>query len=87
MRKVELREWRDLDGGTREPFKKKLAERLENPRVSSAKLPGHRDRYKTRLRSAGYRLVHEVRDGELIVVVIAVGKRERNDVYRAAAKR
>jgi mRNA interferase RelE/StbE len=82
-----LKEWRNLDSGTREQFKKKLAERLECPRNPSAKLSGHKDRYKIKLRSAGYRLVYEVRDNELIVVVIAVGKRERNDVYKAAAKR
>ena len=32
----------------------------------------------------GYRLVYEVRDQELIVLVIAVVKRERNAVYNAA---
>ena len=64
-----------------------MAERLSNPRVPSAKLSGHKDRYKIKLRSVGYRLVYEVRDSELIVVVVAVGKRERNAVYKAAAKR
>ena len=82
-----LKEWRKLDSTTREQFKGKLAERLVNPRVLSAKLSGHKDRYKTKLRSAGYRLVYEVRDSEVIVVVVAVGKRERNAVYQAAAKR
>jgi mRNA interferase RelE/StbE len=43
--------------------------------------------YKIKLRSVGYRLVYEVRDSKLIVLVIAVGKRERNSVYMAAAKR
>jgi len=38
------------------------------------------DCYKIKLRSAGYRLVYQVRDGELVVSVIAVGKRERNHV-------
>ena len=66
---------------TRGQFKAKLAERLTNPRVPAAKLGGHKDRYKIKLRSAGYRLVYEVRDRELIVVVVAVGKRERNAVY------
>lgn len=82
-----LKEWRALDNVVRLQFKKKLAERLENPRVPSAKLPGHPDRYKIKLRSAGYRLVYEVRDKQLIVVVVAVGKRERNAVYIAADKR
>ena len=82
-----LKEWRKLDGHTREQFKTKLAERLLAPRVPSAKLSGHPDRYKIKLRAVGYRLVYEVKDNELIVVVIAVGKRERNAVYRAAEQR
>ena len=82
-----LKEWEKLDGSTREQFKTKLAERLITPRVPSAKLSGHKDRYKIKLRSAGYRLVYEVRDHELIVVVVAVGKRERNAVYKVASRR
>lgn len=82
-----LKEWRKLDSGTREQFKSKLDERLDQPRVPASKLSGHPDRYKIKLRSAGYRLVYEVRDSEIIVVVVAVGKRERNAVYQAAAKR
>lgn len=82
-----LREWKKLDASLREQFKTKLAERLKNPRVPAAKLSEHSDRYKIKLRSAGYRLVYEVRDRLLIVIVVAVGKRERNAVYKAAAKR
>lgn len=82
-----LKEWRKLDSSTREQFKAKLTERLTNPRVPSSKLIGHKDRYKIKLRSVGYRLVYEVRDNELIVIVVAVGKRERNAVYQVAAKR
>ena len=82
-----LDEWRRLDGTLREQFKKKLAERLENPCVSSAKLSGLAARSKIKLRSAGFRLVYEVRDSELVILVIAVGKRERNAVYQVAAKR
>lgn len=68
-------------------FKKKLAERLLHPHAPTSRLPCHQDRYKIKLCSAGYRAVYEVRDRELIVVVIAVGKRECNAVYRAAADR
>ena len=82
-----LKEWGKLDGNTKEMFKDKLAERLITPRIPSAKLSGHPDRYKIKLRSVGCRLVYEVRDSELIVVVVAVGKRERGAVYQAAAKR
>lgn len=82
-----LAEWRKLDGSVREQFKKKLAERLDTPCVPAAKLSGHPERYKIKLRSVGYRLVYEVRDQQLIVVVIAVGKRDRNAVYKAAGAR
>lgn len=82
-----LKEWRKLDSNIREQFKKKLAERLENPRLPSAQLQGSRDRYKIKLRTAGYRLVYEVRDSQLIVLVVAVGKRDRNAVYKIADKR
>jgi mRNA interferase RelE/StbE len=82
-----LKEWRKLDRSIQEPFKAKLAERLEMPCVPAARLNGHPDRYKIKLRGVGYRLVYEVRDSQLIVVVVAVGKRERNAVYKAAAKR
>jgi mRNA interferase RelE/StbE len=82
-----LKEWHRLDHAIREQFKKKLAERLVQPRVPSAKLSGHKDRYKIKLLSAGYRLVYEVRDLELIVIVVAVGRRDRSAVYKAAAKR
>jgi mRNA interferase RelE/StbE len=45
------------------------------------------DCYKIKLRSAGHRLVYQVRDNEVVVSVVAVGKRERNAVYKAAMKR
>jgi mRNA interferase RelE/StbE len=82
-----LREWRALDNGIRDQFKRKLVERLSNPHVTAAKLSGQKDRYKIKLRTVGYRLVYEVRDTELIVMVVAVGKRERNAVYKKAAGR
>ncbi len=82
-----LDEWKKLDGSVREIFKKKLAERLHTPRVPASKLSGHQDRYKIKLRDAGYRLVYEVHDKVLTVLVIAVGKRERNAVYKSAVGR
>lgn len=82
-----LKEWRKLDDHLRQQFKSRLEERLLNPRVPAARLSGQQDRYKIKLRSIGYRLVYEVRDAELVVVVVAIGKRERNAVYKLAAKR
>jgi mRNA interferase RelE/StbE len=82
-----LKEWRKLDPQTRDQFKKKLVERLDAPHVPAAKLSGAKDRYKIKLRSIGYRLVYEVHDTEVIVVVVAVGRRDRNAVYKAAENR
>lgn len=82
-----LREWQKLGATVRDQFKKKLRERLENPHVPSALLTGAQNLYKIKLRQAGYRLVYEVRDEVITVTVIAVGKRNKNEVYEVALAR
>ncbi len=82
-----LREWKKLDANTRDQFRKKLTERLSTPHVPSARLHGSSNRYKIKLKAAGYRLVYAVEDERLVVLVIAVGRRDRNAVYEAAGKR
>jgi mRNA interferase RelE/StbE len=79
-----LKEWKKLDENTRAQFKAKLAERLQNPHVPASRLSGSANRYKIKLRAAGWRLVYEVRDSNVLVVVIAVGKRDKDAVYRVA---
>ncbi|TXT36087.1 MAG: RelE/StbE family addiction module toxin [Comamonadaceae bacterium] len=82
-----LKEWQLLDASVREPFKKKLAERLVCPRVPSAALHGMADCYKIKLHSVGYRLVYRVDDAEIFVTVIATGRRDKSKVYQTAAQR
>lgn len=82
-----LKEWRKLDSSIREQFKKRLAERLAAPHVPTAKLSGLPDCYKIKLRDVGYRLVYQVIDDRLLVVVIAVGRRDHDQVYRSARER
>lgn len=82
-----LAEWQRLDGSVREPLKKKLAERLENPRVPASALSGMTDCYKIKLRSIGYRLIYRVDEDVVFVTVIAVGKRDKQQVYAAARSR
>jgi mRNA interferase RelE/StbE len=85
---VDLNELTDADfPKLRDQFKKKLAERLIEPRVVAHRLRGSAERYKIKLRRAGYRLVYEVRDQQLLVMVLAVGRRDRNAVYRQADRR
>ena len=76
-----LKELRKLDGEIRLQFLRKLQERQSSPRVPGDALHGMKDHYKIKLRSAGYRLVYRVEDGRIVIVVVAVGKRERSAVY------
>jgi mRNA interferase RelE/StbE len=81
------KEWDKLASPVKAQFKKKLIERLENPHVESAKLSGIQNCYKIKLRAVGYRLVYQVKDEVVLVTVVAIGKRERNAVYKSAIKR
>ncbi|MDP9656973.1 UNVERIFIED_ORG: mRNA-degrading endonuclease RelE of RelBE toxin-antitoxin system [Pseudomonas putida] len=60
---------------------------LTSPRIEANRLHGFPDCYKVKLRSSGYRLVYQVIDREITVFVVAVDKREREQVYRKAAGR
>ncbi len=81
------KEWDRLDASIRERFKKKLLKRLENPAVPADRLSGFAHVYKIKLRSSGFRLVYEVKEDEIVVIVLAVGKRENNAVYALLKKR
>ena len=82
-----LKEWKKLAPPIQKQFKKKLTERLKTPRSPASQLRGFKNVYKIKLRSAGYRLVYEVNDAEIVIYVIAVGKRERGLVYAKAEDR
>lgn len=76
-----LREWKKLNPTIQLQFKKKLSERLTNPKVPKDKLSGYENIYKIKLKSIGYRLAYEVKDDEIVVLVLSVGKREKAEVY------
>lgn len=79
------KEWFGLDKGVRERFLKVLERRLVEPRVPSASLRANlKGLYKIKLQKSGHRLVYEVSDEILTVLVIAVGK---HDIYQSAANR
>ena len=82
-----LKEWNSLDRTIQQQFAKKLKKCSENPHIPSAKLRGMADCYKIKLRASGFRLVYQVIDGELIITVISVGKRENNEAYFSAKSR
>lgn len=87
FKKSALKEWKKLGPNVRELFSKKLKERLSNPHVPSAAVNGGTNLYKIKLRQLGYRLVYSVSDTTVTVTVIAVGKRNRNEVYDLALSR
>ena len=83
-----LKEWQDLDGAVKEPMRKLLRKRLNNPHVPGGALHGQlAGYYKIKLKTHGFRLVYGVEDDALVVVVMAVDKREDSVVYRSAVAR
>ena len=81
------KEWQKLAPAIQQQLRKKLLAIREQPRIEKARLSGMADCYKIKLHSVGYRLVYQVRDQEIVIVVIAIGKRERSAVYDAARTR
>lgn len=82
------KEWDKLDGSLKEQFKKQLEKRLVSPHVPSALLSRELEGcYKIKLRTSGYRLVYEVVDKRVTIIVIAVGKRDKEEAYQKAAQR
>ena len=83
-----LKEWKKLAKELQEQFKKILKRRLEHPHVLSAALRGTlKNCYKIKLRQSGYRLVYHVNDNKMIIMVVAVGKRNNEQVYESAGHR
>lgn len=83
-----LKEWQKLDKTIKEQFKKKLTKLQSNPYIESARLHGDLvGCYKIKLRTSGYRLIYQVIDDEIVIWIIAVGKREKKKAYESANNR
>lgn len=80
-------EWDKLGASIRTQFAKVLLRRLDVPRVPASALTSMPDCYKIKLRSTGFRLVYKVQDAALVLLTIAVGKRNKSAVYDAAKLR
>ena len=80
-----LKEWQALDGSVKEVLRKALKKRLNQPHLPGSELHGSLQHcYKIKLRQQGYRLVYSVEDGALVVLVLAIDKREDMAAYRSA---
>ncbi|HEJ6959475.1 TPA: type II toxin-antitoxin system RelE/ParE family toxin [Serratia marcescens] len=83
-----FKEWNKLNKTIREQFKKKLKKLQQNPYVESARLHGDlAGCFKIKLRASGFRLIYKVIDDEIVIWVVAVGKREDEKAYETARKR
>lgn len=80
-------EWEALPNTVRDQLKKKLAKIIENPHIPKNRLSGLPNCYKIKLLKAGVRLVYQVIDDEVVILLITVGKREDNAVYNEARER
>lgn len=76
------REWKKIDSSIKLQFKKKLEKIIHNPRIPKNKLSGYKHIYKIKLRNSGFRLAYEVKDEQIVVLVLSVGKRENYIVYK-----
>ena len=83
-----LAEWEALDGSVRNVLRKLLIKRLEQPKLAGSRLHGDlHNCYKIKLKKQGYRLVYTVEDDVMVVLVLAVDKREELAAYHAAVER
>ena len=83
-----LKEWQELEGSIKEPLRKSLKKRLGQPHVPGSQLHGGlHGCYKIKLRKQGYRLVYTVEDDVMVVLVLAIDRREDMAAYHAAFAR
>lgn len=84
---ISNKEWKDIDNSIKIEFQKKLRERIKNPRVLKDKLSGYDNIYKIKLRSSGFGLAYEVKNQQIIILVLSVVKRENNKIYNNLKER
>lgn len=82
------KDWDSLPFAIQTQLKKKLAKVLENPHIPKNRLHSElKGCYKIKLLKAGVRLIYQVKDDEIIILLLTVGKRADNIVYDEAEKR
>lgn len=67
---------------------KRLIKLQDNPHIPALALSGNlAGCYEIKRRTAGIRAVYSVDDGKMTLLIIAIGKRERKQVYKTASDR
>ncbi len=85
------REFDALDGSLKKLAAKQLDKIAERPELGETlgkrmgiDLTGYR---KTYFGKKGYRIVYEIQRQRLVVLIIGIGKREREEIYREIGRR
>jgi len=81
-----LDEWNSLSSTDKNYFRKKLAQRLQNPHIPGSRLSGGYNLYKIKRKRPPLRLTYHANDRDLIVTALSVGKRD-SEVYTEMIKR
>lgn len=77
-----------LDPAVKQQLRKKLDKVVENPHIPKNRLSGDlHNCYKIKLRKAGVRLIYQVNDEEIYILLLTVGRRADNAVYETALTR
>lgn len=77
-----------LDSSVKQQLRKKLAKVIENPHIPKNRLGGGlHNCYKIKLKKAGVRLVYQVNDDEIYILLLTVDRRADNEVYNTALTR
>lgn len=77
-----------LSKAIQDQLRKKLEKIIENTHIPKNRLSGFPPNcYKIKLLKAGVRLVYQVIDDEVIILLVTVGKREDSVVYEEAVER
>lgn len=77
-----------LSQSVQDQLYKKLKKVQENPHLPKNQLGGGLSScYKIKLLKAGVRLVYQVIDNEVVILLVTVGKRSNNEVYKEALAR
>ena len=76
--------WKKLAPDQQKQLKRKLDESRRNPHVPAARLHGLENCYKIKLRAENLRAVYQVLEKRLVLLVLAIGRRERGEVYEDA---
>lgn len=82
-----LKEWNKLNNSIKLQLKSKLKSIQSNPKTPKNRLSGLEGCYKIKLMRAGYRLVYQVIDSKIVILIWAIDKREDSKVYDSARKR